>query len=109
MVLTYKGIHTKLVREIGKANEFECVDCGKQAHEWSYVHDTDPQDIDNYDPRCRSCHKLYDGIKPTKFGHITICPPGCECKRHYVKPGTRGGANFCMPDCTCGRHRGSKR
>jgi len=70
----WAAIHKRLMRKRGKAAEFECVDCGRQAIEWSY-NNRDPHevvaedhgwvlawslDIDNYDPRCRSCHRLFD-------------------------------------------------
>ena len=45
----------------GRAAEHQCVDCEKQALDWSQVHDTDGTNPhEHYQPRCRSCHKKYD-------------------------------------------------
>ncbi len=70
----WAAIHKRLMRSRGRASEFFCVDCGKQAAEWSY-NNRDPHeivamdhgwvlawslDMTNYDPRCRSCHRLFD-------------------------------------------------
>ena len=105
MVLTYKGMHTKLRRELGPASDYMCDDCGKPANEWSFEGGND-QDLDNYGARCYSCHRKYDGFIPPSFaGKSSACKPGCTCRRHTVKPGTRGGANYCEPGCECGRHK----
>lgn len=63
--MTRKGIeydrrHRAQFRREGKANQFFCVDCNRRAADWSQIHDTDGLSSDDYDPRCRSCHKLYD-------------------------------------------------
>lgn len=52
--------HNTLRRVRGSASLYRCVDCGKQARDWSHTHKTDPDDIDNYHPRCAICHKQYD-------------------------------------------------
>jgi hypothetical protein len=57
----YRIIHRRKRRYDGKASEYECVDCGDPARDWSFEHDTDPWNLDNYVPRCRRCHALYDG------------------------------------------------
>jgi len=57
--------HRLLSRARGKACEHDCVDCGKQAKHWSQTHDTNPNDFDNYNPRCVSCHWKYDA--PIKY------------------------------------------
>lgn len=73
-VVEYRAAHVRL----GKAREHTCVDCEGPASEWSLNHDADalvsndkytmgkeyslnPED---YSPRCRSCHRKYDGIIP---------------------------------------------
>lgn len=73
-VPTLGAIHRRLYRTRGKATEFACVDCGGPARDWSY-NNADPAqlteerdgtpiayslDLDNYDPRCRSCHRKFD-------------------------------------------------
>lgn len=51
----YARAHAAVRHAKGKASEHDCVDCGGQALDWSQIHDTD-----DYEPRCRSCHKKYD-------------------------------------------------
>jgi NAD-dependent SIR2 family protein deacetylase len=63
---TIRTIHGRLGRARGKAREHKCVDCGEQADEWSQIHGTDYRDINNYEPRCYSCHKYYDD--PQRWG-----------------------------------------
>ena len=76
--VTYSGMHIRVNRLRGKASDHLCVDCGSQAHHWSYDH-TDPNprfvhkvfkgprklvaystDHERYQPRCRSCHQAFD-------------------------------------------------
>lgn len=68
---TYSGIHGWLRTNKGPAREYNCVDCGGTADEWSYTYG-DPQeryndfghpysvDPDYYQPRCVSDHRLHD-------------------------------------------------
>lgn len=71
----YIGAHKRVHRERGRAAEHLCVDCDKQAAQWSYdgldtnaqrgpsrdgfesTYSTDPS---HYVPRCVSCHVLHD-------------------------------------------------
>lgn len=57
---TYQAIHRRLREYRGNASDYNCVDCSKQARDWSWVHDTDDKDTNNYEPRCSSCHSIYD-------------------------------------------------
>jgi hypothetical protein len=75
--MTVHNQHRLVEAEYGKASQYPCADgCGKQALDWSHTHDTDRNNINNYKPRCRSCHTKYDGIGTDK------CEPGCRCGRH---------------------------
>lgn len=68
----YRSAHSRIARDRGKARNYLCVDCGAQAHHWSYMH-TDPDELvsdtgqpyslspDHYEPRCASCHAIFDG------------------------------------------------
>lgn len=56
----YTTIHKRINIIRGGAKYQRCVDCGFYAHQWSHIHDTDPMDTDNYEPRCYSCHAVYD-------------------------------------------------
>jgi hypothetical protein len=67
---THATRHWRLAEYRGPAKLLKCVDCAakgidKQARDWSWRHGTDPEEVMNYDPRCRKCHSAYD---PT-MGH----------------------------------------
>jgi hypothetical protein len=53
-------LHRRLHRTIGKASEFPCRDCGKQAFDWSNETGNYTDKIEDYVPRCRSCHIVKD-------------------------------------------------
>lgn len=66
---SYTTQHWRLRDRRGPAKLLKCVDCAangvdKYAYDWSHRHGTDPEDVMNYDPRCRKCHIAYD-----KSGH----------------------------------------
>ena len=84
-VPSYDGVHKRLQRDIGKASQFNCADCGKQANEWSYdggcpnehwglVENTFimaySTDQSRYSPRCTSCHRKHD-----RNTHHKLTPP----------------------------------
>ena len=75
---TIATIHKRIVREYGSAKMYLCNDCDNPARDWSWIHDTDWKDIENYVPRCRSCHLKYDDCR--------TCEEGCTCKRHENDP-----------------------
>ena len=72
---SYSTVHSRLNAARGNANQYQCVDCGQPARQWSYGHD-DPNEmhsqheqslgmpystnLNSYAPRCRSCHKFFD-------------------------------------------------
>jgi hypothetical protein len=69
---THATRHWRLAEYRGPAKLLKCVDCAakgidKYARDWSWRHGTDPEEVMNYDPRCRKCHNAYD---PT-MGHYT--------------------------------------
>lgn len=68
----YSGAHMRLRRARGLATNLTCIDCLGPAEHWSFNHST-PLDrtltakegpysanVDDWDPRCVSCHKRYD-------------------------------------------------
>ena len=63
----------------GSASNFNCVDCGNIASEWSHIHNTDHNDVNNYQSRCRKCHVKYDDNPPPKSKK---CKLGCLCGKH---------------------------
>lgn len=59
---TYHTRHRRVVRARGRASEHTCVDCGSAASDWSQIRGTDGESVDDYEPRCKRCHNLYDDI-----------------------------------------------
>ncbi len=60
--------HYNVQQERGKASTYLCEGgCQGRARDWAYVHGTDPKNVNNYVPLCRSCHKLYDGGSSKRF------------------------------------------
>ena len=75
--VTYYQAHQRGRTAKGKASEWACVDCGRDAHHWSY-NGQDPDELygkashhrdtlsaysvnpDYYEPRCASCHQYFD-------------------------------------------------
>ncbi len=74
----YRAAHSRIARDRGKASGYSCVDCGVEAQHWSYMH-TDPDELvsdtgqpysldpDHYEPRCASCHMIFDGTGQNGF------------------------------------------
>lgn len=74
--LAYRPMHRKVDRLRGSAKDHACVDCSGVAEEWSYTDSGYCQAADEradgslvtysldpaeYEPRCRSCHRKFDG------------------------------------------------
>lgn len=69
-VVGYHAAHYRVRNARGPADQHACVDCGRTAVSWSYDHndpsalveDGAPYSLDpsHYDPRCGSCHQLFD-------------------------------------------------
>lgn len=72
---SYRAVHKRLKRRRGFATDFDCVDCGEPATDWSYLHGAPDErigddgrgkmlayslDLDYYAPRCKVCHRRYD-------------------------------------------------
>lgn len=55
-----RAMHSWVVLKKGKASEHLCVDCGKQAQEWSNIDHSYLRILNDYSARCRKCHKKYD-------------------------------------------------
>ena len=86
-------IHDRLIKVRGAAILHPCVDCGGIAMDWSKKHNTDGTFSEDYDPRCRHCHMVYDAplraASTAKLRHSHPCKPGCICDRHIMS-GHRG-------------------
>lgn len=68
---TYSAIHSRLAATRGSARKQRCTDCGGRAEQWSYDHAGPDElvsalghaysiDLDHYDARCCSCHRVFD-------------------------------------------------
>jgi hypothetical protein len=54
-------LHKRIHRKHGPASAQSCVDCGSQAKDWSLKKGHEYSDsIEDYEPRCRSCHVIHD-------------------------------------------------
>jgi len=73
--ITYSAAHKRINKYRGAASEYRCIDCGEKAEDWSLVHSARAKDLtaihggytlyysgsqEDYEPRCRACHKKYD-------------------------------------------------
>lgn len=74
-VVEYRAAHDRIKYALGPASDNDCVDCGRQARDWSLIPEaTDvlisqkgssaglaySLNVDDYVARCRSCHKTLD-------------------------------------------------
>jgi NAD-dependent SIR2 family protein deacetylase len=59
-IIDYTAEHHRVYRKHGSAKDYECFDCLSVAQDWSHIHGTDRRNPDNYNPRCRKCHAIYD-------------------------------------------------
>jgi hypothetical protein len=58
---SYAVWHKRVKKTLGPARDYPCADCGEPAEDWSTV---DPSSDDlrvRFQPRCRKCHRRYDG------------------------------------------------
>lgn len=120
--VSYAGAHSRVTKARGRASSYPCRDCGAPAAEWSYDHEdpaelVDPErggahsgDPSHYDPRCHSCHSLFDRKRETPDRVVTEDLVGQTFNRltvegrdaDYVKPsGAKLPRWICR--CSCGR------
>jgi hypothetical protein len=58
---SYDVWHNRVRKARGPASDYQCADCGGRAEDWSTA---DPSSDDvwvRFQPRCRKCHRRYDG------------------------------------------------
>lgn len=56
----WRRIHSRVRRTFGSPSLYLCNDCDGPACDWTWIHGKDPYNIENYEPRCKSCHMNYD-------------------------------------------------
>jgi hypothetical protein len=59
---SYDVWHHRVKKARGPASGYACVDCGKPARDWSTANPSSDDIAARFQPRCRSCHRCYDGI-----------------------------------------------
>lgn len=91
-VLTYSGVHVRLVQQHGRAAEHNCIACENPATAWAYQHDC-PEELielqqwrskgdrrpipycmhlEHYAPMCTSCHSKLDNTRGEANGKTII-------------------------------------
>ena len=58
---SYDVWHKRVTKARGPASRYACVDCGEPAQDWSTVNPSSGDIRDRFQPRCRKCHRSYDG------------------------------------------------
>lgn len=75
----YKALHEWIGVNWGKAKEYKCSHCPRQALDWANIDDIYNRERKNWMPLCRSCHRIYDKIDTTKAREALAL------KRKYAK------------------------
>jgi hypothetical protein len=58
---SYDVWHHRVTKAQGPARDYACVDCGNPAQDWSTVNPSSDDIQARFQPRCRRCHRYYDG------------------------------------------------
>jgi hypothetical protein len=58
---SYNAWHKRVKKARGPASGYPCVDCGEPAADWSTVNPSSADVRGRFQPRCRKCHRHYDG------------------------------------------------
>jgi hypothetical protein len=58
---SYGAWHQRVKKARGPASGYACADCGKPARDWSTANPSSDDIEARFQPRCRSCHRSYDG------------------------------------------------
>jgi len=58
---SYDVWHHRVTKARGPASGYPCVDCGSPAQDWSTVNPSSDDIQARFQPRCRRCHRRYDG------------------------------------------------
>jgi hypothetical protein len=58
---SYDVWHKRVRKARGPASGYACADCGQPAEDWSTVNPSSNDVRIRFQPRCRKCHRRYDG------------------------------------------------
>jgi len=58
---SYDVWHNRVKKARGPASDYSCVDCGGPAQDWSTADSVSHDVAARFQPRCRKCHRRYDG------------------------------------------------
>lgn len=58
---SYDAWHKRVKKARGPASGYPCADCGEPAADWSTVNPSSGDVRGRFQPRCRKCHRHYDG------------------------------------------------
>jgi DNA-directed RNA polymerase subunit RPC12/RpoP len=58
---SYDVWHHRVTKARGPASGYACVDCGNPAQDWSTVNPSSDDIQARFQPRCRRCHRRFDG------------------------------------------------
>ncbi len=58
---SYDVWHNRVKKVRGPASDYRCIDCGGQAEDWSTADRSSDDVWGRFQPRCRKCHRRYDG------------------------------------------------
>lgn len=110
---TYDDVHRRTQKLRGRAATRPCVDCGIfPAKDWSHIHNTDPMNHYNYEPRCRRCHIQYDMTEEWRTNIAASLrgkPRDSDTKEKLSLAAKQQWADGkkiepCQQGCTCGKH-----
>lgn len=62
---SYDTWHKRVKKARGPASGYPCADCGEPARDWSTVNPSSGDVRGRFQPRCRKCHRRYDGAVGT--------------------------------------------
>lgn len=60
--------HSWVYKHKGNAKDYLCINCGKQASDWSNIDHRYRRILEDYTALCRRCHQIYD----LKYNHKDI-------------------------------------
>jgi len=58
---SYDVWHHRVTKAFGPASGYPCADCGEPAQDWSTANPRSDDLRVRFQPRCRKCHRRYDG------------------------------------------------